>query len=111
MTDTPPSAPPVPAPGAAHDDTEANPTERLTRPLVLLSHRGPVGFSRSGDERTASRGSGGLVTALVGLAEHLDEAVWVCAASGEEDEAVAEEAGGRAVIVVTSTPPSRPTPP
>ncbi len=78
---------------------------RLDRPLVLLSHRGPVGFTRSGDERTASRGSGGLVTALVGLAEHLDEAVWVCAASGEEDEAVAAEAPGRAVTVVTSTPP------
>jgi len=105
MTDTPPSVPPATTADAALDDTEASPTERLARPLVLLSHRGPVGFSRSGDERTASRGSGGLVTALVGLAEHLDEAVWVCAASGEEDEAVAEEAGGRAVTVVTSTPP------
>ncbi len=109
MTATPPFATPVPASAAGPDpapaDREGSATDRLARPLVLLSHRGPVGFSRSGDERTASRGSGGLVTALVGLAEHLDEAVWVCAASGAEDEAVAGEAGGQAVTVVTSTPP------
>jgi trehalose 6-phosphate synthase len=70
----------------------------LDLPLVLLSHRGPVSFSINPDgERTANRGSGGLVTALTGLAEHLSDAVWVCAADGDEDVAVTREAGGKAV--------------
>jgi trehalose 6-phosphate synthase len=65
-------------------------------PVVLLSHRGPVSFDRdpAGGERTASRGAGGLVTALSGLAGHLDDVVWVCVASGDEDVAVAREAAG-----------------
>ena len=64
-------------------------------PVVLLSHRGPVSFGRDAatGERTASRGAGGLVTALSGLAGHLDQAVWVCIAGGEEDGQVAHEAG------------------
>jgi trehalose 6-phosphate synthase len=71
-------------------------------PLVLLSHRGPVSFGRDGDRRTATKGSGGLVTALLGLAEHLADAVWVCAANSDEDIAVAQEANGRSVRVQTS---------
>ena len=45
----------------------------LDLPVVLLSHRGPVSFGRDpvSGERTASRGAGGLVTALSGLAGHL----------------------------------------
>src|SRR3978361_1707959 len=70
-------------------------------PLVLLSHRGPVSFGRDGDRRTATKGSGGLVTALLGLAEHLSDAVWVCAASSDEDIAVAREVDGRSVRVST----------
>lgn len=35
-------------------------------PIVLLSHRGPVSFGRDESGRTASRGAGGLVTALIG---------------------------------------------
>ena len=68
--------------------------------MVLLSHRGPVSFERdeSGD-RTASRGAGGLVTALTGLVSDLPDAVWVCAASSEEDVAVAAERDGQAVQV------------
>jgi trehalose 6-phosphate synthase len=66
-------------------------------PLVLLSHRGPASFGRDGDRRTATKGSGGLVTALVGLAGYLSEAVWVCAASSDEDLAVAREAKGGTV--------------
>src|ERR1700710_1963616 len=69
--------------------------------LVLLFHRGPVSFGREGDRRTATKGSGGLVTALLGLAEHLSDAVWVCAASSDEDVAVAREAEGRSVRVST----------
>src|SRR4051794_7042468 len=47
------------------------------------------------------KGSGGLVTALLGLAEHLSDAVWVCAASSDEDIAIAREADGRSVRVQT----------
>src|SRR3712207_1842188 len=70
----------------------------LNLPVVVLSHRGPASFASAPDgERTITRGAGGLVTALMGLAEHLDDAVWVCAASGSEDAAVAREHGGGAV--------------
>ena len=67
----------------------------LDLPVVLLSHRGPVSFGLDpvSGERTASRGAGGLVTALSGLAGHLDRAVWVCVAAGEEDGAVSSETG------------------
>jgi len=65
-------------------------------PVILLSHRGPVSFDHDpgSGQRTASRGAGGLVTALTGLAGHLHDAVWVCVAGGEEDTAVATEAEG-----------------
>ena len=65
-------------------------------PLILVSNRGPVEYSREGDERVAKPGRGGLVTALAGLARHLDEAVWVCATLSDEDAAVAREHGGQA---------------
>ena len=67
----------------------------LDLPVVLLSHRGPVSFGRDpvSDERTASRGAGGLVTALSGLAGHLPDAVWVCVAASEADGEVSHEAG------------------
>src|SRR3954451_19264439 len=77
----------------------------LGLPVVLLSHRGPITFARAGGQRTASRGSGGLVSALQGLARTLDDAVWVCAAASEEDTAVAAEAEGAAVRIEMSTPP------
>ena len=64
-------------------------------PVVLLSHRGPVAFGRGpGGARTAVRSAGGLVTALTGLAAHLEDAVWVCVAPSGEDAAVAREADG-----------------
>ncbi|CAA9344738.1 MAG: Alpha,alpha-trehalose-phosphate synthase [UDP-forming] [uncultured Frankineae bacterium] len=67
----------------------------LDLPVVLLSHRGPVSFGRDpvSGERTASRGAGGLVTALSGLAGHLERAVWVCVAAGQADGEVSAEAG------------------
>jgi trehalose 6-phosphate synthase len=44
-------------------------------PVVLLSHRGPVSFERDeSGRRTASRGAGGLVTALTGLVSDLPDA-------------------------------------
>ncbi len=61
-------------------------------PLVLVSNRGPVTFGPDGE---VQRGSGGLVTALSGLASHR-EAVWVASAMSEHDAEVAREHGGRA---------------
>jgi trehalose 6-phosphate synthase len=54
-------------------------------PLVLVSNRGPATFERdeSGD-LVASRGGGGLVTALTGLVHHRD-ALWVASAMSDED--------------------------
>jgi hypothetical protein len=40
--------------------------EATQLPVVLLSHRGPVSFGRDESGRTANRGAGGLVTALIG---------------------------------------------
>src|SRR5256714_1253327 len=70
--------------------------ERVEDPLVIISNRGPVQYQRVDGERQAERGSGGLVTALAGLASHFDDAVWVCAALGDEDVAVAREHDGKA---------------
>ncbi|KDA40865.1 trehalose-6-phosphate synthase [Frankia sp. B2] len=57
-------------------------------PLVLLSNRGPVSHYRDGSgELKTNRGSGGLVSALSGLAERLSEngVVWVCGALTDAD--------------------------
>ncbi len=64
-------------------------------PVVLLSHRGPLSFGHDPvtGERTASRGAGGLVTALSGLAAHLEHVVWVCVASGVDEGQLARESG------------------
>src|ERR687898_2757680 len=64
------------------------------RPLVLVSNRGPATFERDqSGELTASRGGGGLVTALTGLAEHRDP-VWVASAMGPADVEVSRAHGG-----------------
>ncbi|MDQ3630244.1 MAG: trehalose-6-phosphate synthase [Actinomycetota bacterium] len=63
--------------------------------LVLVSNRGPVTFQ---DDGTVSRGSGGLVTALTGLASHR-EATWIASAMTDADIARAEEAGGKPIEV------------
>jgi trehalose 6-phosphate synthase len=77
----------------------------LTLPVVLLSHRGPVSFVRDDDEVSATRGAGGLVTALTGLTAHLADAVWVCVASGGEDAEVARAAGGSPVRLALDPEP------
>jgi len=61
------------------------------RPLVLVSNRGPVTFGPDGAVR---RGTGGLVTALIGLASHRD-VTWIASAMTDEDVIVAERHGGR----------------
>jgi trehalose 6-phosphate synthase len=64
-------------------------------PLVLVSHRGPVTYD---DDGTVSRGTGGLVTALTGLASHRD-AVWIASAMTEGDVMKAEQARGQPFVV------------
>ncbi|CAO5232342.1 alpha,alpha-trehalose-phosphate synthase (UDP-forming) [Frankia sp. AgKG'84/4] len=77
----------------------------LNLPLVLLSNRGPISFDRDASGRTVNRGAGGLVSALSGLAEHLDEAVWVCGAASEEDTVVAGENPEGSIVVQTHPQP------
>jgi trehalose 6-phosphate synthase len=64
-------------------------------PLVLVSNRGPVTFDERG---VAHRGSGGLVTALTGLASHR-EALWIASAMSEHDAGIADSHDGRAFTV------------
>ncbi len=66
-----------------------------TRPLVLVSNRGPVTFQDDGEMK---RGTGGLVTALTGLASHR-EATWIASAMTDRDTEVAQENGGRPFAV------------
>lgn len=49
--------------------------------LILVSNRGPVSFETNG---SVKRGTGGLVTALTGLASHRD-ATWIASAMTEGD--------------------------
>jgi trehalose 6-phosphate synthase len=59
-------------------------------PLVLVSNRGPVTFQAGGEIK---RGTGGLVTALIGLASHR-EVTWVASAMSDEDIEAADRHDG-----------------
>ncbi|MBI2856051.1 MAG: trehalose-6-phosphate synthase [Chloroflexi bacterium] len=72
-------------------------TEMLKdRRLILASNRGPVEYHISPEGHLqARRGSGGVVTALSTLTDHVDF-TWVASAMGEGDRRVAQQAeGGR----------------
>ncbi|MDX6682497.1 MAG: trehalose 6-phosphate synthase [Solirubrobacteraceae bacterium] len=69
---------------------DEDPSADGTAPLVLVSNRGPVTFD---DDGSFTRGGGGLVTALTGLASHRD-AVWIASAMSDGDAKKAQEAGG-----------------
>src|SRR5690349_21921401 len=64
-------------------------------PLVLVSNRGPVTFGPDGE---VQRGSGGVVTALTGLATHRD-AIWIASAMSEYDAEMARRHGERSFAV------------
>ena len=67
----------------------------MSRPLVLLSNRGPATFERDeAGELVARRGGGGLVTALTGLLRQRD-ALWIASAMTEEDVEVSRMHGER----------------
>ena len=66
-------------------------------PLVLVSNRGPVTFQPDGEVK---RGTGGLVTALIGLASHRP-VTWVASAMTDEDVEQSERNHGRPFPVRT----------
>src|SRR6201986_403133 len=66
-------------------------------PLVLVSNRGPVTFQPDGEIK---RGTGGLVTALIGLASHRP-VTWVASAVTDEGVTQAEKNDGRPFPVRT----------
>ncbi len=68
-------------------------------PIVLVSNRGPVTFE---DDGTVRRGTGGLVTALTGLASHR-RTLWVASAMTQADALKAEQAGSRPFTVRSPT--------
>lgn len=62
-----------------------------TRPIVVVSNRGPVTFAldpEAGDGVTARRGAGGLVSGLGPLVAGTD-AIWIAAAMSDGDRTVA----------------------
>ena len=59
--------------------------------IVLVSNRGPVTF---GPGREMKRGTGGLVTALIGLATHRD-VTWIASSMTDEDIEISQEHDGR----------------
>src|SRR3954449_73785 len=61
------------------------------RSLVLVSNRGPVTYQEDG---SVKRGTGGLATALIGLASHRD-AVWIASAMTDGDVEASKQADGR----------------
>ncbi|MDP8943792.1 MAG: trehalose-6-phosphate synthase [Actinomycetota bacterium] len=68
-------------------------------PLILVSNRGPATFERDDDGNlVASRGGGGLVSALSGLVHHRD-ALWVASTMSEEDAEASREHDGRSFEV------------
>src|SRR5689334_12733837 len=59
-------------------------------PLIIVSNRGPVGFRRGSDGAVeATRGAGGLVTALRPLVDRND-VTWVASAMGEVEREIAD---------------------
>ena len=66
-------------------------------PLLLVSNRGPVTFDADG---TFTRGGGGLVTALTGLASHR-RSVWIASAMSEGDLIKLRESDGTPFDVST----------
>jgi trehalose 6-phosphate synthase len=66
------------------DDNESN-NISSERPVIIASNRGPVSLKlKESGEIMMQRGSGGLVSALSGLARQID-ATWIACAQTEED--------------------------
>lgn len=81
-----------------------------SRQLIIASNHGPVTFHKDGNGEVQPQrsGGGGLVTALSGIAQHV-EACWIASALSEEDKAwqggvvpIGEEGGSIRVKFVTA---------
>ncbi|RJQ43589.1 MAG: trehalose-6-phosphate synthase [Gaiellales bacterium] len=67
--------------------------------LLLVSNRGPFSWRRDeSGELTTTRGSGGLVTALLGVAASC-EITWIASAMTPEDAEVSAGAGGGSIAI------------
>jgi len=80
------------------------------RQLIIASNHGPVSFHKdeNGEVQPQRSGGGGLVTALSGIAQHV-EATWIASALSDEDKSwkggivpIGEEGGSIRVKFVTS---------
>ncbi len=80
------------------------------RQLIIASNHGPVTFHKdeNGEIQPQRSGGGGLVTALSGIAQHVD-ACWIASALSEEDKAwsgnsvpIGDDGGSIRVQFVTS---------
>ena len=82
----------------AHDSLKALADDLLRdQRLILVSNRGPMEYHVApGGELQARRGSGGVVTALSGLTNHVDF-TWIASAMSEGDRRSARANEGRAV--------------
>ena len=60
----------------------------VTRPVVLVSNRGPLSFRQDGGELVATRGAGGLVSGLAPLVAETDT-LWIAAALSDADRQAA----------------------
>ncbi|CAN5820492.1 trehalose-6-phosphate synthase [soil metagenome] len=58
------------------------------RPVVIVSHRGPLAFRRDGDDLVARRGAGGLVSGIGPLVAGTDT-TWIAAALSDGDREAA----------------------
>lgn len=68
--------------------------------ILVASNRGPVGFVEEGGQLRPKRGSGGLVTALMGIVREA-EGVWIAAAMTETDRrATGGSLGGRIEVAL-----------
>lgn len=65
--------------------------------MIVVSHRGPISFTREADGSFSSRrGAGGVVSALGPLLEARDDVTWIAAAIGDGDRAAVEAGAAEA---------------
>jgi trehalose 6-phosphate synthase len=80
-------------------DQTPSPEEMHADRLIIVTNRGPIEFYESRDRSLGTRrGSGGVVTALLGALEHID-ATWVSLAMSEADRRAVREEGGELLAV------------
>jgi trehalose 6-phosphate synthase len=81
------------------ETSQASDRGEQTPLIVIISNRGPYQFEENEDGSfTSKRGAGGLVTALMQLAQQMD-VLWIAAALSEGDEAWAKAQGNEVANV------------